>query len=304
MASPSEGTIGGLDINRTNICYTRCLPDSKLIANVCIQPIEASTDNYWDSVHASFNDFLKEFKIPGENIVSSLPGEYAILKKIILDKGDADIDGSIEWELGQQIIGSIDEYVYDYQPDLGQSAADFQHFLVVGYRTAAIEKITKLLRSNKLTPVIIDLDIFALINVYEINYGDRLQEPAVIIFSDPYKTRLILTAQGNFIDMESFEHTEQAHSLEGYIPVLNETMKRLLQYNARFSKSDSVRSYLTGSFFSQMQNTETVLKNISNAEMLYPFRKITCSAGLDDEKLKEFAPLLGVSVGLALRDIG
>lgn len=303
MAAKSDGTIGGLDINRTNICYTRCLPDSKLIANVCIQPLEVTTENYWESVHSSFNDFLKDFKIPGENIVSSLPGEYAILKKIILDKEETAVDESIEWELSQQIVGSIDEYVYDYQRLADTPEGDFQRFLVVGYRNAAIERISKLLKSNKLNPIIIDLDIFALINVYEINYEDRKDVPALIIFSDPYKTKLILTAQGNFIDIEIFEHAEQAQSSDGYVHVLDETMKRLLHYNAKVPKLNNTKAYITGSYFSRAENTETVLKKIENVELLYPFRRITCSAGLDEEKLKEFAPLLAVSVGLALRDI-
>ena len=301
MASP-RNTIGGLDINRTEICYTRCLPESRLIANVCIQPLEIGADDYWGTVHSAFDDFLKEFKIPGENIVSSLPGEYAIIKKISLESDEEDIDDAVEWELSQQIIGSIDEYVYDYQLLNDNGGGDFQNYLVVGYRGTAVDKITKLLKSKKLNPIIIDLDIFALVNVYEINYEDRITIPALIIFSDTLRTKLIATVNGNFYDVEMFDHTEEVQAVESYIEVLNENINKLLAYNKKFAELGGMQLYLAGSYFSKPETVEAVLGRVKNSEVLFPFRKITCSAGMDDEKLREFSPQLAVSVGLALRD--
>ena len=302
MASP-RNTIGGLDINRTDICYTRCLPDSRLIANVCIQPLEIDADDYWGAVNSAFDDFLKEFKIPGENIVSSLPGEYAIIKKIVLESDENNIDDTIEWELSQQIIGSLDDYVYDYQRLTDISEKAVQNFLVVGYRNSAIDRITKLLKSKKLNPIIIDLDIFALINVYEINYDDKISMPALIIFSDTVRTKLILTVNGSFIDIEVFDHTEDIQTLEDFMSILDENIKKLLEYNTGFGDITSISNYLTGSYFSKPEMVEAVLGKVKNCEVLFPFRKITCSAGMDDEKLREFSPQLAVSVGLALRDI-
>jgi Tfp pilus assembly PilM family ATPase len=64
-----------------------------------------------------------------------------------------------------------------------------------------------------------------------------------------------------------------------------------------------LRTYLTGPFFSQAEIAEGVIALLPNAEILYPFRKIKCNAGMDEQTLREFAPLLAVSVGLALRDV-
>ena len=80
-------------------------------------------------------------------------------------------------------------------------------------------------------------------------------------------------------------------------------MTKLFACSPEFSNADSVYTYITGSYFFQSENSNIVLQNIQNSETLYPFRKISCSAGMDDEKLKEFAPQLAVSVGLTLRDI-
>lgn len=302
MASHSN-TISGLDINSTNICYTRCVPKDKVVSNICIQPLEIDSEDYWESVNAGFDEFLKEIKIPGENIVASLCGENAIIKKIIIDSDETDIDNAIEWELSQQIVGSIDEYVFDYQRINNEPAGYFQNFLVVGYRSSSVTRITKLLRAKKLKPLIIDLDIFALINVYEINYEDRLSSPALIIYSEPSKTKVILTNNGNFIDLNIFDHSDDTQTPEGFIKILNNCIKKAFACNAEFSGADTVRIYLAGSYFYQPEITDSVIENVKNSEILYPFRKISCSAGMDDKKLLEFAPQLAVSVGLAFRDI-
>jgi len=301
MASP-RNSIGGLDINRSSICFTQRVPDSSTIHNVGIQPIEMGGEDYWETAKSYLDDLISQTKIQGETIVSSLPGEYAIIKKLFLDGTEQDIDDAIEWELSQQIIGSIDEYVYDYQPLTGNGGEGFKNYLVVGYRKTAVDRITKLLKSRKLNPVIIDLDIFALINVYEINYEDRKTVPALIIFSDTSRTKLIATVNGDFNDIEIFDHTEGTQAVESYIDILNENIAKLLAYNKKFTELGDMQVYLAGSFFSKPDIAEAVTGNVKNSEILFPFRKITCSAGIDDEKVKEFSPQLAVSVGLALRD--
>lgn len=274
-----------------------------MIINVCIQPLETDAADYWQSVSNGFDEFLKEFKIPGENVVSSLPGEYAIIKKVLLESDETEIDDTIEWELSQQIVGSIDEYVFDYQNMNTAPGGEFQKYLVVGYRNTAVSRLSKLLRSKKLNPVIVDLDVFALINVFEINYDDLISVPTLILFSDEIKTKLILTKDGNFIDIDIIDNTEEMQTADGYLQVLNPLIKKLFAFNPEFSKPDTIQTYITGSYFSQPENVEYVKAAIENTEVLFPFRKISCTAGMDDEKLQEFAPLLSVSVGLALREI-
>jgi Tfp pilus assembly PilM family ATPase len=302
MASNSN-TVSGLDINSLNICYSRCLLDDKAISNICIQPLEVDAEDYWESVSTGLDELFKEFKIPGEDVVSSLPGEYAIIKKILLDNDENDTNGAIEWELSQQIIGSIDEYVFDYQSIAGAAGKNCKSYLAVCYRESAISRISKLLKKKKLNPLVIDLDIFALINVFEMNYSDRLSLPALIIFSDMSKTKLILTCNGEFIDFEIFDHNDGEQSTEDYLQVLDNSIKKLIACNPELSKSGELQAYVTGSNFYQSDITDIVLEKVKNSEILYPFRTIPCSAGMDEEKLKEFAPQLSVSVGLAMRAI-
>ena len=298
-----QNTLSGLELNKTSLCYTRCIPEDKLIANICIQPLDTGEGNYWEAVSAGFSAFISEMNIPGEKIVVSLGGEYAIIKKIKIDMDEQEVNEAIEWELSQQIIGSIKEYVYDYQFINNDPTGDYQNFLVAGYREVTVDRVGKLLKLKRLNPIIIDIDIFALINVFEINYSDKINIPSVIIFSELTSSKIILTVNGSFVDFEIFDHNDDMMNPDVFIKKLNDTMNFLFSYNQEFSNNEIVNKYLSGSFFSQVEFTNRVLNDIPNTEVLYPFRSVSCSAGMDDEKLREFSPQLAVSVGLTLRDI-
>ncbi len=249
------------------------------------------------------DELVKELKIHEVEVVDYLSGEYAIIKKIFLDDDETDISSAIEWELSQQIVGSIDEYKYDYQSIAGATEKNSRNFLTVGYRDTAIARMSKLLRKKKLIPLIIDLDIFALINVFEMNYSDRLSLPTLIVFSEITKTKLILTCNGDFLDLEVLEHADGEQSTDDFIKDLNESIKKLIACNPELLKSGELQAYLTGSNFYKSDIADVVMENINNSEMLFPFRKVVCSAGMGEKELKEFAPQLCVSVGLALRNI-
>ena len=51
----------------------------------------------------------------GQTICCAIPSERVVIKKIPLDRGEADIDEALRWEIEQHIIGSIDDYVLDNQ---------------------------------------------------------------------------------------------------------------------------------------------------------------------------------------------
>lgn len=302
MAS-NYNTISGLDINSLNICYSRCMLDDKSIANICIQPLDLDIEDYWESVSTGLDELFKELKIPGEYVVSSLPGEYAIIKKILLDDDETDVSSAIEWELSQQLVGSIDEHEYDYQSLSGKTENNCKNYLAVGYRNTAIARLSKLLKKKKLNPLIVDLDIFALINVFEMNYSDSLSVPTIIIYSEIAKTKLILTCNGDFIDLEVLEHVNSEQSTDDFIQGLSDAIQKLTACNPELLKSGEIKTYLTGSNFYKSDITDVVMEKITSSELLFPFRNITCSAGMDENKLNEFAPQLCVSVGLALRNI-
>lgn len=302
MAFKKEN-ISGIDINSRNIVYVRCSPEDKVISNICIQPLEQGGEDYWKSVQAGFDQFIRKFSVPGEDVVSCLPADYALIKKIAVDSDETDPKEIIEWELSQQMIGSVSEYVYDYQPLINTTNTEKQHFLVVGYRNTAVAKLNKILKAKKLNPLVLDLDIFALVNVFELNYEERISAPALIIFSDGATIKAVLTLQGEFVDCEILDLPPDAHTEEGFIRIVSDVTNTIQGCNQHMTGNGQMPTFFTGALFSQSEFTARVIQACANSELLNPLKKISCTAGMDEAKLREYGTYLAVSVGLAFRGL-
>jgi Tfp pilus assembly PilM family ATPase len=303
MARKKE-SITGIEIASRAICCAQCYPADNLIASISIQPISAPGSDYWSAVSGAVKELVSnpEVKLSGENVVSALPGEHAVIRKVTIDSEEKNIEDAIEWEFSQHIIESRDEYVYDLQQLSNRGGSPEQRYLVVGYRQASVSRINRILSAHKLNPIIIDLDIFALINVFEMNNRERLQVPAFIIFSEEDRTKIILTQAGEFVDLEVIAHEHDSQEPEQYLHSLRSGIDTMLFSNPAIGKQSGYGIYLTGSTFSDDVFSRHILDTLEGSEILYPFRTITCSAGMKEDDLRHYSPQLAVAVGLALRE--
>jgi Tfp pilus assembly PilM family ATPase len=273
-----------------------------VVTNISIQPLDTGEGDYQAAVKEGLSALSSSLRLGGADVVTSLPAEFSITKKIALDRDEADVRGALEWELGQHVIGAMEEYVFDFQRCTHQEHPERQEYLAVGYRSSSVDRITALLRTHKLHPLIVDLDLFALINIHEINYGDMASEPTQILCADQDKAKLVLTRGGDFFDAELVEYDTNELSAQSFCATVGDATSRLQACNEGFvSGSDSLRTYITGPLFTDAAFAGEVLEGLNNAETLHPFRKITCSAGMSEEDLGTYSPQLAVAVGLAMR---
>ncbi|MBD3391204.1 MAG: hypothetical protein GF418_04040 [Chitinivibrionales bacterium] len=295
-----RNSISGLALSRDAVCLAQFLPEERLVANVSIQPVEEPGGDILDAAAGGLKDLVRAAKLGGESIVCSLPGEYAVIRKIPLDSDEPNIGEALEWEFSQQIIGSRDEYVFDFEKLAGTSQQGQDQFLVVGYRSEAVDRMSHLLRSNKLNPLIVDLDIFALINVFEANY-DEASVPAALVIAGEKVSKCVLSAQGAFLDMETVAHEAEMQSPQSYGTLIEQGLGKLLACNPGVALRESLPVYFTGSLLAERDYADEVTKAVPKAELLYPFRKLDCGAGMPEEELRKYSPQLAVAVGLALR---
>ncbi|MBD3315334.1 MAG: hypothetical protein GF344_06075 [Chitinivibrionales bacterium] len=302
--TPRKRPVCGLDIGTQSITLTQCFPGESIITNISIQPLDTEGGDFWTAVNEGFSALVAGLRLGGADVVVSLPGEYSIIKRIALDNDEQDVEPALEWELGQHIIGAMEDYVFDFQRCAQQSHDDHRDFLVVGYRKTSVDRIVKLLRNHKLNPLIVDLDLFALINVHEINYADLIAEPTLVVHGDGGKSKLALTRQGDFFDSETAEYDADRISSEEYVASINDAAQKLVSCNTDFVDSPAdLKIYVTGRLFSNAQFAEEVLKGLGNAEVLHPFKEVSCSAGMTEEDLNTYSPQLAVAVGLAMRGL-
>jgi type IV pilus assembly protein PilM len=111
----------------------------------------------------------------GREVCASLSGNAVIVKKITLPvMTETELAESIYWEAEQYIPFDIQDVNLDYQildPGTGPDSRGSMDVLLVAAKKEKIGDYTSVIAQAGRTPVIVDVDAFALQNAYEVNYG-------------------------------------------------------------------------------------------------------------------------------------
>jgi type IV pilus assembly protein PilM len=135
-----------------------------------------------DAIRRVFDE-NKAFK--AKEVCASLSGNAVIVKKITLPvMTPTELGDSIAWEAEQYIPFDIQDVNLDYQILEAGTAPESRGSMDVLLVAAKKEKIgdyTGVIAQAGRTPVIVDVDAFALQNAYEANYGLEAQEVVVLL---------------------------------------------------------------------------------------------------------------------------
>jgi type IV pilus assembly protein PilM len=121
-----------------------------------------------DAIKRLFSN--KAFKT--KEVAASLSGNAVIVKKISLPSmTEAELGESIQWEAEQYIPFDIQDVNLDYQILNAAGEGGQMDVLLVAAKKEKIADYTGVISQAGKTPVIVDIDAFALQNAYEVNYG-------------------------------------------------------------------------------------------------------------------------------------
>jgi type IV pilus assembly protein PilM len=122
-------------------------------------------------VSDAINRIFAHQNIKTERIATSISGHSVIVKKISLPvQSEEDLAESIRWEAEQYIPFDIADVNMDYQvlgENIGTGNLDI---LLVAAKKDKITDYASVIKMAGKTPVLVDVDAFALQNAYEINY--------------------------------------------------------------------------------------------------------------------------------------
>ena len=125
----------------------------------------------------------KAFKT--KEVAASLSGNAVIVKKISLPVMTAtELDESIYWEAEQYIPFDIQDVNLDYQildAGGGPDSKGTMEVLLVAAKKEKIADYTGVIAQAGRTPVVVDVDAFALQNAYELNYGFEPDSVVVLL---------------------------------------------------------------------------------------------------------------------------
>jgi type IV pilus assembly protein PilM len=293
-----------------------------------------------DAIRRIFDS--KRFK--AGDVVASLSGNSVIVKKIALPvMTEAELAESIHWEAEQYIPFDIQDVNLDYQvldpggPESGKQTMDV---LLVAAKKEKIADYTGVIAQAGRTPVIVDVDAFAVQNCFEANYGLEAGVTALlnagasainvnIVAGDQSLFTRDITVGGNAwteaVQKEfglAFDVAEQAkrgHPIDGVHAddvravlrtvsegVLLEIQKTFDFFKATTSADHIDRILLCGGASQVDGFADLVAERFdSPVERLDPFKAIDFTgARTGTESATDVAPTAAVAVGLALRRAG
>ena len=134
-----------------------------------------------DAIRRLFEN--KAFKT--KEVAASLSGNAVIVKKISLPvMTESELSESIYWEAEQYIPFDIQDVNIDYQildPGTGPDSKGTMDVLLVAAKKEKIADYTGVIAQAGKTPVVVDVDAFALQNAFEMNYGNDPQAVVVLL---------------------------------------------------------------------------------------------------------------------------
>jgi type IV pilus assembly protein PilM len=284
----------------------------------------------------------KAFKT--KEVAASLSGSAVIVKKISLPvMTAAELDESIYWEAEQYIPFDIQDVNLDYQI-LDNGSADGKSTMEVLLVAAKKEKIadyTGVIAQAGRTPVVVDVDAFALQNAYELNYGFEPKSVVVLLNAgaSAININIIANEQSVFtrdislggnayteavqrelnLPFESAELLKKGYPVDGatfddVLPVLRAmTENVLLEVQKTFdffkatASTDHIDRIMLSGGASRVEGFAEALQERfgTTVEMFDPFKKVTLDAKkYSSDQRDAIVPTAAVAVGLALRRAG
>jgi type IV pilus assembly protein PilM len=294
-----------------------------------------------DAIRRVFEN--KAFKT--KEVAASLSGNAVIVKKINLPvMTEAELAESIYWEAEQYIPFDIQDVNLDYQilnAGTGAESTGTMDVLLVAAKKEKIADYTGVISQAGRTPVIVDVDAFALQNAYEVNYGLEPEQVVVllnagasaininIVTGDQSVFTRDISMGGNSyteavqkelnLPFESAEQAKRGQPVEGITfeevaPVLHAmTENVLLEIQKTFdffkatASSDRIDRIVVSGGASRVDGFTQSLQERFNTsvEVFDPFKKIA----FEPQKLgivdaEGLISTVAVAVGLALRRAG
>jgi type IV pilus assembly protein PilM len=286
------------------------------------------------------NRIVSTLNVRNPDFGTSLSGHSVIIKKISLPAmSPEELAESIRWEAEQYVPFDINDVNLDYVV-LESGGGETMDVLLVAVKKDKIGDYTSVITQAGKTPVLVDVDAFALQNAYEVNYGTEPGAVVVLLNAGASATNINIlegdqsvftrdiSTGGNAytealqkelnLPFEQADQLKRGEAVDGVSfddarPVLRAVTENLMLeiqktfdfYKASASFDRITKIVVSGGASRAEAFTEMLNERFqAPVEFFDPFQKVV----LDGAKLQvdaaEIGPTVAVAVGLALRRAG
>lgn len=119
-------------------------------------------------------------QVNASSVVTGVSGHSVILKNIVLPAMSRDeLEESIDWHAEEHIPYDLADVSLDYQ--VTAESEEATHVLIAACKRERIDNIKQTIQLAGKTPVVIDVDTFALQNCYEVNYNPGEEDVVTLL---------------------------------------------------------------------------------------------------------------------------
>ena len=284
-------------------------------------------------------------RVKTANFATSLSGHSVIIKKIqVPAMGAEELSESIQWEAEQYIPFDINDVRLDYvvlDAEGAGAGRETMEVLLVAVKRDKVNDYTSVISQAGKTPSVVDVDAFAILNAYEVNYDLDPLKTVALVNMGAAVTNINLLARGQTVfwrdissggnqfteelqrelnlSFEQAEALKRGERVDRYEPadaqpvldaksaeMASEVQKTFDFYSATSSEGPVDELVLAGGC-SLTPGLQKVLRDRFQVpiETMNPLRRVRYrESEFNAEWLEGIAPMLAVAVGLAVRRIG
>jgi type IV pilus assembly protein PilM len=283
-----------------------------------------------------------ETRVKNPQFATSLSGHSVIIKKIELPSmTPEELAESIQWEAEQYIPFDINDVRMDYVLLNPEGGGEQMEVLLVAVKRDKVNDYVSVIGQTGRTPALVDVDVFAIQNAYELNYDVDRNKIIALVNMGAAVTNINVLARGQTLFWRdiSFGGNQFTEALQREFNLTfenAEALKRGRDVEGRTASQarpvlETVGAEMAGEvqktfdFFSTTANEGSVdqvvlsgggaltagLRDVLAAklgcsiELMNPLRRIQYrESDFSQEWIESIAPMMAVSVGLALRRVG
>ena len=302
--------------------------------------IEEGNINDPENVADSIRQLFKANNIKEKNVAVSIGGYSVIVKKIDVQTAtEEQLQETIHLEAEQYIPFDISEVNIDYQI-LGETENDSNQMsvILVAAKKEMISEYINLVQMAGLNPCIIDVDAFALQNIFEANY-DLTDENVVLIDIGANKTslnilkshssvfmrdvsmgcsqinqKIISLIDCSYAEAEQLKLSKQADKIStddlkqivsSVVSEWSIEIRRALDFYYSANPDEQIKSIMLSGGGAKIKEFRKLLatETSSDVETINPFKKLHIAKHFDPSYLEQIAAQASICMGLALRRV-
>ncbi|MGH9748668.1 MAG: type IV pilus assembly protein PilM [Candidatus Polarisedimenticolia bacterium] len=281
-------------------------------------------------------------KIKASDVAIALSGHSVIIKKIAIPAtSEEELAEVIPWEAEQYIPFDVQDVNLAYQVLKGATAGEGNmDVLLVAAKKDKINDYTSVVSQSGKNPVVVDVDVFALQNCFEMNYDtDPMMAVALINIGASTTNVAILkgttsifwrdiSVGGNHyndairkelnLSFEQAEALKRGEEVDG-IPVENVTpimasvndflgaeIQKTLDFFKNTTPGENIERIVVAGGSSRVPHLREALGERFGVpvEPLNPFNRVNVGKGIPPELVEEVGSSMSIAVGLAARRAG